>query len=144
MKRFLLIVCLYGVVIANEPPVAQERLASMIYDSEGLRLVSPSPALPKSPPLTPLSRAKKPLKMVTVSVNVWHNDPCDEDLWNQILEQYYQLKNAPFSSSELFAGITAFIKLTEEKKGNALWGGLSFTEVPDSQRIDNKKTPEKP
>lgn len=96
--------------------------------------------LPKSPPLTRLSPARKPLKMVTINVNVWHNDPCDEQLWKEILVEYFKLKNAPFNPPELFAGIIAFIKLTEEKKGKALWGGLSFTEVVDSQIVDQQKT----
>jgi hypothetical protein len=149
LKKLLLIICFSGVVIANEPPQVPWRRDSLKRPT-GLHLysasediVSQSPALPKSPPMPPM-RGKMPEKMVTVSVNVWRNDPCDEELWQKILQEYYKLKNAPFSPSELFAGITAFIKLTEEKKGQALWGGLSFTEVPDSQRIDNKKAPEKP
>lgn len=95
--------------------------------------------LPKSIPLTPLLRAQKPLKMVTINVNVWHEDPCDEQLWHEILIEYFKLKNSPFNPQELFAGINEFIKLTEEKKGKALWGGLSFTELVDSQKVDEQK-----
>ena len=84
--------------------------------------------------------AKGPAKMLTVSVNVWHNDPCDQELWNEIETKYYALKTAQFSTKTLFGAIAEFVKLTEEKKGKALWGALSFTEVLDSQVIDEEKS----
>lgn len=147
MKKLLLVICFSYIAVASEPPIVPARQSSLHRDAAGLYLASKElvapPALPKSPPVSPL-HARKPLKMVTVSVNVWHNDPCDEQLWQEIVQEYFKLKNSPFSTSELFAGITAFIKLTEEKKGQALWGGLSFTELHDSQKIDNKKAPEQP
>lgn len=155
MKRTLLFFCFPLLIQTAEPPPKMLPLRTDSLGSSSVHLVdlaskSRQPdidsnrPIPRSIPIVELQNARKPLKMVTVSVNVWHNDPCDKELWEEILQEYYKLKNTPFNPQELFAGITAFIKLTEEKKGNALWGGLSFTEVPDSQRIDNKKAPEKP
>lgn len=149
MNRLLILMCFPLFIKTAEPPLRPLRTDSLC--NPALHLVDfaakkpQSPTLPKSPPIVDsLQNARKPLKMVTISVNVWHNDPCDEQLWNEILAQYYQLKNAPFNPQQLFAGITAFINLTEEKKGKALWGGLSFTELVDSQKVDEKKAPENP
>lgn len=108
----------------------------------------PGTPMPKLPPIIAAARKvnRQPpahlLKMVTCGVNIWCNEQCDPERWAHMVELYRRLEDEPFNRKALVHTILEEIELSSDKKGNGIWGGLSFTYLTDSQKLDkeNKDT----
>ena len=119
-----------------QKPAPMERSVNPIPKSPALTNVNKAPA--------PLTRSVTPphlLKMATCGINIWCNEQCDHELWARMVDLYRKLEDEPFNQKALIQTILEEIQLSSDKKGNGVWGGLSFTYIKDSQKLDRKKEP---
>lgn len=104
----------------------------------------PGTPMPKAPNFMPAARLTPPstpasmLKMATCGINIWCNEKCDPERWAYMVELYRRLEDEPFNQKALLNTILEEISLSENKKGNGIWGGLSFTYIKDSQKLDKE------
>lgn len=86
----------------------------------------------------PATTSSDEIKFAELKIVVWRNEQYDHERWHRMIELLKEFENAPFSSKELVSTILDEIKLTENKKGNSLWGNTAVAFITDSQKIDGK------
>jgi hypothetical protein len=92
------------------------------------------------PAVHPPSIPFRDIKTAVLGIYIYANERRDEELWNKMVAQFSQLEHEKFNQKALLHAIIDEIDLSEEKTGNGVWGGLSFTYMKDSQKLDQQKS----